>query len=621
MGIYIFTEEKIVKRGIGNFLWNCIEEKKIKKKELCKGLCSQSELSKILVESKILSYFVMQRLLERMGISTESFEYIVPEKDYELCDLRYEIEHNLQEKQFENIKDLLEQYDSKIYNNTVHKQYIYYIKALVEIQIGDMEQALGFLEKSIAYTMPNGVYHDVILGLEEIKLLLFYQKLKYEYKTKTKRGQKKYYHFLEIMKKYVDDTIEDEEVKASIYPRITNDMIEICMENRHYKKAEELCKKTITLLRENFMLDGLLEHMKLLRIIYQNRKVDEKETYQIERMYQALCLFYKEAGDYKEEYLIGKSMKQISLGADVIKQIRNTYQLSQQKLANDIYTRESISRIENRKKNISYKKLREIIQTFGIDMDIYNTVLKTINFRTLQLEKEMTLHFKRREWKSARELLEKIKKELLEDSIVNEQFFQYNTAILQYEMKEINTNEYKERLEQALYLTKPKQFDIVNGYLTRQEVYIMNCISISIYEMGNKEKALQLWSQLLEHYDTSVGYDLFNYHNIILILSNLVKIMEESGKIEEAELIYERAIKLSKKARRADRIGRFLYMKGWILEHYKNQKEKAYPYYEQAFWIFILFKQYRYSETVRKYYKDITGSGLFLERIQDYQEE
>ena len=47
MGIYIFTEEKIVKRGIGNFLWNCIEEKKIKKKELCKGLCSQSELSKI----------------------------------------------------------------------------------------------------------------------------------------------------------------------------------------------------------------------------------------------------------------------------------------------------------------------------------------------------------------------------------------------------------------------------------------------------------------------------------------------------------------------------------------------------------------------------------------------
>ena len=59
----------------------------------------------------------------------------------------------------------------------------------------------------------------------------------------------------------------------------------------------------------------------------------------------------------------------------------------------------------------------------------------------------------------------------------------------------------------------------MNGYLTRQEVYIMNCISISIYEMGNKEEALNLWSQLLEHYDTSVGYDIFNYHNIILILN------------------------------------------------------------------------------------------------------
>ena len=546
----------------------------------------------------------MQRLLERMGISTESFEYIVPEKDYELCDLRYEIEHNLQEKQFENIKDLLEQYDSKIYNNTVHKQYIYYIKALVEIQIGDMEQALGFLEKSIAYTMPNGVYHDVILGLEEIKLLLFYQKLKYEYKTKTKRGQKKYYHFLEIMKKYVDDTIEDEEVKASIYPRITNDMIEICMENRHYKKAEELCKKTITLLRENFMLDGLLEHMKLLRIIYQNRKVDEKETYQIERMYQALCLFYKEAGDYKEEYLIGKSMKQISLGADVIKQIRNTYQLSQQKLANDIYTRESVSRIENRKKNISYKKLREIIQTFGIDMDIYDTMLKTTDFRVLELERKMMLCKKRRKWNEAQTVLEQIKEYSLKDSIVNEQFFQYNTAILQYEMKEINVDEYKERLERALYLTKPKQFDIVNGYLTRQEVYIMNCISISIYEMGNKEEALNLWSQLLEHYDTSVGYDIFNYHNIILILTNLIKIEEELGNIDRAEMFCKRVVQLSKMAQRADRIGTICDSKGWILEHHKNEKEKAYPYYEQAFWIFVLFYQDQFSEIVRAYYKE-----------------
>ena len=29
-------------QGIGSFLWNRIEEKKIKKKELCKGILSQS---------------------------------------------------------------------------------------------------------------------------------------------------------------------------------------------------------------------------------------------------------------------------------------------------------------------------------------------------------------------------------------------------------------------------------------------------------------------------------------------------------------------------------------------------------------------------------------------------
>lgn len=593
-----------MRRGIGDFLWNCIEEKKIKKKELCKGLCSQSELSKILVESKILSYFVMERLLDRMGISTENFEYIVPEKDYELCEFRYEIEENLREKNFEIVNTRIEQYDSKINDITVHKQYVFYIKALVEIQVGDMKQALSFLERSIICTIPNGIYEGMILGLEEIKLLLFCEQLKYEYKEKTKRGQKKYYHFLEIMKQYVDDAIKEDEIKAGIYPRITRDMIEIDIEQQQYKKAKQLCEKTITLLRENFMLDGLLEHIALLKTINAHSKADEKEQYQIEQMYQALCFFYQEAGESKEESFIIKPIKQIFLGADVIKQIRNTYQLSQQKLANDIYTRESISRIENRKKNISYKKLREMIQTFGIDMDIYDMVLKTTDFKVLQLERKITLCKKIRQWEEGQELLEKIKQYSLKDSVVNEQFFQYNTAIFEYEMKKIDANEYKERLEQAFYLTKPKPFDIVNGYLTRQEAYIINCISIALEGMGKKEECLTMRRQLLEHYDKSVGYDVFNYHNIILILANLIKAEEELGNIERAELFCQRAIKLAKKARMADRIGFICDAKGWILEHYKNQKEKAYLYYKQAFWIFILFQQYTFSEIVRKYYKE-----------------
>ena len=78
--------------GIGSFIWNRIEEKKIKKKELCKGLCSPSELSKVFVGEKILNYFLMERILDRLGISTEKFEYILPQRDYELCRLRYEIE-------------------------------------------------------------------------------------------------------------------------------------------------------------------------------------------------------------------------------------------------------------------------------------------------------------------------------------------------------------------------------------------------------------------------------------------------------------------------------------------------------------------------------------------------
>ena len=598
-------------QGIGSFLWNRIEEKKIKKKELCKGILSQSELSKIFTQVRIPNYFVMERLLERLGISTEKFDYILPQKDYELCQLKYEIEKKLQKENEQKIKELLEEYETIASKNSIHEQYIDYIYGILSWKYGRQEEALRWLEKSIQCTMPDGFQPEGLIGTEEIKLLILFEKLNYEHGEKTKKKRKRYILFLQNIKKYVGEKIEDQEGKASIYPRITLDLVRFEIQRKQYESARRLCEESIELLTNHFMLQGLLEHIELLKEIYEHINVDEQRKFKLTQIHKVLSDFYVSDREQRKGFMILESNnKNISLDWEVIKGIRNAYQISQEKLADDIYTQESISRIESQKRKVNHKKLEELKNKFGIHLEIYDSVLKTTDFKVLDLERKMTLHCKRREWSEAEELLERIKGTKLERDVINQQFFKYHRALLQYNKKEIKGYELKKQLREALFLTKPKEMDIFKGHLTNQEFYIINCLGLAEYEMGRSDAAAGIWKNLFKYYKSSQVDFIFHYENVSLILSNLAKVLEEMGNIDEAETLCEKAIQLSKRSGNGEVIGRFLNLKGWILEHYKGEKEKACLYYKQAFWFFILFKQYEYSEIVREYYKKISGSDL-----------
>lgn len=598
-------------QGIGSFLWNVIEEKKIKKGVLCKGIISQSELSKIFIQVRIPNYFIMERLLDRLGISTEKFDYILPQKDYELCQLKYEIEKKLQKENEEKIKELLEEYATIASKNSIHEQYIDYIYGILSWKYGRQEEALRWLEKSIQCTMPDGFQPEGLIGTEEIKLLILFEKLNYEHGEKTKKKRKRYILFLQNIKKYVDEKIEDQEGKASIYPRVTLDLVRFEIQRKQYESARRLCEESIELLTNHFMLQGLLEHIELLKEIYEHINVDEQRKFKLSQIHKVLSDFYVLDRKQRKGFMILESNKKnISLDWEVIKGIRNAYQISQEKLADDIYTQESISRIESQKRKVNHKKLEELKNKFGIHLEIYDSVLKTTDFKVLDLERKMTLHCKRREWSEAEELLERIKGTKLERDVINQQFFKYHRALLQYNKKEIKGYELKKQLREALFLTKPKEMDIFKGHLTNQEFYIINCLGLAEYEMGRSDVAAGIWKNLFKYYKSSQVDFIFHYENVSLILSNLAKVLEEMGNIDEAEALCEKAIQLSKRSGNGEVIGRFLNLKGWILEHYKGEKEKACLYYKQAFWFFILFKQYEYSEIVREYYKKISGSDL-----------
>lgn len=589
-------------QGIGSFIWNLIEKKGIAKKDLCEGLCPQGELSKIFLNSAIPNYFLMERLFDRLGVSTAKFEYILPQRAYELCRIRYEIEEGIKKRDWDVVKQQVVLYKEKGKQRTWHKQYIYYIEAIIALHEQKIQEGLEYLKKSILCTMPEGFKENAVLGADELRLIILFEQLNYEFGESSEEKKKSYEVFLEKIRNYINKNIEDEEVKVQIYPKITYSLIKLWNEKQEYEKARELCEESIELLTSNFVLDSLLQHVELLNEIYEKVEVDPKEKDKIENIYRTLRDFCETYGSKEDEpYFIKGNVIEISLDWEVIKGIRRSYQISQEKLANEVYTQESISRIETTKRKVHHKKFRELARKYSIHSDIYDSVLKTTNFEVLDLEKQLTSHFKRRDWAKAAALLKKLKQHPLEENPRNQQFFLYHTALLEYYKKKINAQQLEKRLKDALYLTKDENSDLFKGYLSNQEFLVLNNIAMAYYEMGKKEEAAHLWKKLLNHYEESEVDDVFYNNIIILILCNLSKVLEELDQLEEAEELCEKGLVLSARVGKLDSIGNFIYTKGWILD--RQNEKKACQYYEQAFWFFVLLKQEQHSKIVEKRYQ------------------
>lgn len=80
------------KQGIGQLLLRLREKEKIRQKQLCRGLCSNIKYVRIDNDQQETDFFLIDRLMGRMGKSVERLTYVLPVEVYEIYELRREIQ-------------------------------------------------------------------------------------------------------------------------------------------------------------------------------------------------------------------------------------------------------------------------------------------------------------------------------------------------------------------------------------------------------------------------------------------------------------------------------------------------------------------------------------------------
>ena len=73
-------------------------KKKISMELLSRGLCSTSVLQRLEYGERLPDFFLLERLLERLGLSVNKMELLSDEAAYEIYYLREIIEKELEEK-------------------------------------------------------------------------------------------------------------------------------------------------------------------------------------------------------------------------------------------------------------------------------------------------------------------------------------------------------------------------------------------------------------------------------------------------------------------------------------------------------------------------------------------
>lgn len=123
---------------------------------LAEGLCSVSALQRLEGGERLLDFFVVERLLERLGTSINKMEFLFTETEYEFYYLREFIEKELVQNNYSEVEKALEDYQSRPEaEETLHRQYICKVWAVIEGQEKQNHaKAQHLLEEAMRLTMP-----------------------------------------------------------------------------------------------------------------------------------------------------------------------------------------------------------------------------------------------------------------------------------------------------------------------------------------------------------------------------------------------------------------------------------------------------------------------------------
>lgn len=607
-------------RSWDKVLARALAQRKITQSELVKGLCSRTVNYK--TENGILGWSRITRetVMQRMGISTEYFEYVTTEEELKRWRLREELCRSLIEK-----PDLAKERYAQLRRD----------------QSRYSEIELQFLEKAaLIWMMRDGESPDRILKQAEAaaactikeaegwhrkldRLLLSPAELEavlLAAKAYGMAGQKeKAFELCQGVWNYPDKHGWDDRMKELILPFAAVFGIGLWKEMGAYETAFQMGNAAIDLLigqMSQRYLYPLLTSMEQLPV--GGEKAGKRQE-ELHRMRLCLDGVYERYGIPKERLWQTISFENTQDARALLLMLRRAHGKSQaaaveDKNGNSIITERQLGRIETNKSHITEKNFKRLIAQYGKPEAVKMAMVCTDQAEVLRLRQEISGLIYQRRWEEARAKIGLFVKNIDAGQNTNKQQLLFWNGLIAYRMKEISAKECIGMLLEALKCTVSDKLEEVSRYTMyrRQEVLIINTIAAVYQEMGDLKSAMA-WGEpamkernaLVDKYGVVCG----SYN---LVMSGYTNILGDMGMHDEAMREDDRAAGVLLLGNKMNSLSALLYDWAWNAKE-KQDGEAGEPELKSGWQA-----RFRESLEIARFYREESQIGFLEKRIPKY---
>ncbi len=561
---------------------------KYSSKQLADGICSYRELLLLENGERMPGRLVVDAVMERLGIGSEVYEYILDLPDYQRWEDRQRILHAITYEEFNKAEALLAGYfrtyceddglpeeEKEEAERRLEQQFYLSMRTLLTRCMGGGRKELEeSCTQALELTVPKASERplaDLALSLKELNLIL---EAEYYREDGGRPGR-----YLEVLT-YIEAKELDEVAKAKIYPKA---VYFLCRETVLCRRATlhkttpyretllRYCAQALEALRRGERLYFLWELLKMRENLLNNPAEREK----IAAFRLLLERTYEEFGVPKEtfEFCYLHVTREVCCVNDVIRLRREMLELTAKTLCGRDCTARTLCNIENKKTSPQRRLAEKLLERLGLARDRIKTDIVTDDQEARELENRLRDVNNEKKYDEAEEVLDKLKARISEEIPCNRQLLEKQSALIDKGQGKISKEECSVRIRKALEITLPFDAFLKQGkkYLTNLE---QTCILNMMAHMDRESKEFLICMERFEEMYQPViqrGMQETVANMYELVMGSVGSELGNRGEYDRSDEINETIIRGCLRFRRIGDLDGSLYGRWW--NHKEREKE------------------------------------------------
>lgn len=605
----------------------------IKQKDLCRGLCSTSNLSRIESGNYNVDRLLFDALIQRLGKSPDKYEYFLGKREHQIYEKRKKITDAYEDGNEQLATDELAMLGSLLKDSDmINRQFISKMKFLLSNMQMDlsMEEAIGELLTILRITVPEvtiGKLNSYYLSLEELRIYFLIGDMYLGFHDVDSSGR----IFIEILD-YLETRYSDKEELLKLYPQVVYQLGLLYEEEGEYVKLISICKKGISLLVENICIYFLPEllHLQVAamkRLGYEAYENGNTEYSRLQKQAECLDEIIQEYSindkPKKGNHIHGSKqnrIKRVYLINEMIRRQRELRDITQDELSEGICVVENMSRIEIGKKTPNMKNYHLIMERLGQSRERYQSGIDTEDYGILEKERSMSLLIAKFQYREAEKLFLEISSSISKELPQNRQYLILTKAIIDRGLNRISDQEKLEQCEEALSYTissyKRGELDFVKGVFSYNEITLVSNMARTYKNMGDLKTATSLLREMLKAYKKLKAGIEYHIGGYTFLLSQYASDLGLLGQYWKAIAAHNEVLHLGILYGYGNYIGASLYGISWnLLKVDKGYKETCKRLCRQAYTIFELLNTDFLRDWLKDQYLEVFGEEIINQQL------